>query len=87
MPACLNIQYVCDSQRGETVLTPAYPSAFSSVFGNGIPWSEVHIQLLRSGHKLDFLKLGKDGVSGVSFTGALKPHLPTAAFIIITQIP
>lgn len=57
------------------------------VFGNGIPWSEVQIQLLRSGHKLDFLKLGADVVSSVSFTGALKPHLPTAAFIIITLIP
>lgn len=67
-----------------SVLTPAYPSAYSVVFGNGIPWSEVQIQLLRSGHKLDFLKLGADVVSSVSFAGELKPHKHTAAFIIIT---
>lgn len=66
---------------------PAYPSAFYMVFGNGIPWSEVQIQLLRSGHKLDFLKPGADVVSSVSFTGTLKTHSPTAAFIIITLIP
>lgn len=54
------------------------------VFGNGIPWSEVQIQLLRSGHKLDFLERGADAVSGVSFAGAFRPRYPTAAFIIIT---
>lgn len=84
MPARLNLEYICESQRGKIVSTPAYPSAFSTMFGNGIPRSEVQIQLPRSGHKLDFLKLGKDGVSGVSFARALKPNLPTAAFIIIT---
>lgn len=31
-----------------------YPRALGSVFGNGIPRSEVQIQLLPSGHKLDY---------------------------------
>lgn len=83
--ASINIQYICVSLRGERAKARvSYPSAFSMVFGNGIPWSEVQIQLLRSGYKLDFLKLGADGVSSVSFTGALEPRSPTVAFIIIT---
>lgn len=85
VPGSINIQYVCVLEKrrelkSKSVLTPAYPSAFSMVFGNGIPWSEVQIQLLRSGHKLDFLKLGADVVSSVSFAGALKPPLAHCSF-------
>jgi len=50
------------------------------LFGNSIPWSEVQIQLLRRGHKLDFLKLGADLVSSVSFLGELKHPLVHSSF-------
>lgn len=49
---------------------PVHPPAHSTMFGNGIPWSEVQVQLQLSVHKLDFLSCGTDRVSAVSFAGA-----------------
>lgn len=65
---------VCPSLEDRTAPAPVCPPARSSLFGNGIPWSEVQIQLQQSVHKLDFLSCATDRVSGVSFTGASLAH-------------
>lgn len=65
---------VCPSLEDRTAPAPVCPPARSSVFGNGIPWSEVQIQLQQSVHKLDFLSCATDRISGVSFTGASLAH-------------
>lgn len=49
---CLNIEHICVRQSSPD--SCKYPRALCSVFGNGIPRSEVQIQLLPSGHKLDY---------------------------------
>lgn len=65
---------VCPSLEDRTAPAPVCPPARSSVFGNGIPWSEVQIQLQQSVHKLNFPSCATDRVSGVSFTGASLAH-------------
>lgn len=65
---------VCPSLEDRTAPAPVRPPARSSVFSNGIPWSEVQLQLQRSVHKLDFLSRGTARVSSVSFTGASLAH-------------
>lgn len=68
-----------------------YPRALYSVFGNGIPRSEVQIQLLPSGHKLDYSESWSRGESPVChLLRRLKPCVlarRTTFYYPSTQIP